>query len=57
MRRSRFTPEQITAILAQVEAGKTIAETIREHRIAEKTYYNLEGEVRRHAGQRSAPLA
>jgi putative transposase len=40
MRRSRFTPEQITAILAQVEAGKTIAETIREHGIAEKTYYN-----------------
>lgn len=40
MKRSRFTPEQITAILAQVEGGKTVAEVVREHGIAEKTYYN-----------------
>jgi putative transposase len=39
MRKSRYSEEQIIAILKEAEAGK-VMEVIRRHGIAQKTYYN-----------------
>jgi len=39
MRKSRFSDEQILAILKEAERGK-VTEVIRRHGIAQKTYYN-----------------
>ena len=39
MRKSRFSDEQILAILKEAEHGKVL-EVIRRHGIAQKTYYN-----------------
>lgn len=39
MRKSRFTPEQIAAILAEKAAGKSVKELAREHGIGEQTLY------------------
>ncbi len=39
MRKSRFSDEQILAILKEAEHGK-VMEVIRRHGIAQKTYYN-----------------
>jgi putative transposase len=39
MRKSRFSDEQILAILKEAERGK-VMEVIRRHGIAQKTYYN-----------------
>lgn len=39
MRTSRFSEEQIIAILKQAEAGKAIRELCREYGISEQTYY------------------
>jgi putative transposase len=40
MKRSRFTEEQIAAILKQGEAGMKTAELCRQNGISEATYYN-----------------
>jgi putative transposase len=39
MRKSRYSEEQIIAILKEAEHGK-VMEVIRRHGIAQKTYYN-----------------
>jgi putative transposase len=39
MRKSRYSEEQIIAILKEAEHGK-VTEVIRRHGIAQKTYYN-----------------
>ena len=40
MKKSRFTEVQIVSILKQYEDGKKVSEIIREHGIAEQTFYN-----------------
>lgn len=40
MKRKRFTEEQIIAVLKEVQAGATIADTCRCHGISDATYYN-----------------
>jgi putative transposase len=39
MRKSRFTTEQIVAILQQQEAGAKLADLCRQHGIAQQTLY------------------
>jgi len=39
MRRSRFTDEQIIAILREQEAGRPTAEVCRKHGISDATFY------------------
>lgn len=39
MRKSRFTDEQVTGILAELEAGHTAAEVSRRHNVSTYTIY------------------
>jgi putative transposase len=39
MKKSRFTEEQIIAVLKQLEAGRTVAELSREYAVSEATLY------------------
>ena len=40
MRKSRFSEEQIIAILKKHQAGIALAEICRKHRISDATFYN-----------------
>ena len=40
MKRSKYTDEQILAIVKEGEAGRKVADPCRTHRITEQTYYN-----------------
>ena len=40
MRKSRFSEEQIIAILKEQEAGRSTAEVCRRHGISQPTFYN-----------------
>ena len=39
MRKSKFSENQIIAILKAVEAGRTVRDVCREHEVSEATYY------------------
>jgi len=39
MRKSRFSEEQILAIVKEGEAGRKVADLVRTHGITEQTYY------------------
>ena len=54
MKKSRYTEEQIIAILKQHEAGVKTADLCREHRDQRCDVLQLEGEVWRPGCERSA---
>ena len=45
MRRSRFTEEQIIAILAEQERGMKTAEVCRKHGISQNTFYKWKAKL------------
>ena len=55
MKRSKFTDEQILAIVKEGEAGRKVADLCRTHGITEQTYYlSLESQIWRHGTERDA---
>jgi hypothetical protein len=57
MKRSKFTDEQIVAIVKEGEAGRKVADVCRTNGITSQTYLPLEGEVRRARAQRRPAAA
>ena len=55
MKRSKFTDEQILAIVREGEAGRKVADLVRTHGISERTYYR--GKARDGAGRDAAAEA
>jgi putative transposase len=51
MKRSKFTDEQILAIVKEGEAGLKVADLCRVHGITEQTDCRWKAEVRRHGAQ------
>jgi putative transposase len=47
MKRSRFTEEQIVAMLKEQEAGKPTADILRKHAVSSATFYKYKA---KHAG-------
>ena len=45
MKRSKFSDEQILAIVKEGEAGRKVSDLCRTHGITEQTYLPLEGKV------------
>ncbi len=56
MRKSRFTEEQIIAILKQRDVGKSIPELCSEHGISESTLYSWRTRFRLHSSVHSEHL-
>jgi putative transposase len=54
MRKSRYSEEQIVAILKESEAGVPTAELCRKHGISDADVLPLEGEIRRSGSERGA---
>jgi putative transposase len=48
MKRSRFSEEQIIAILREQEGGVATAEICRRHGVSSATILQMEGEISRH---------
>ena len=46
MKRSRFSPVQITKILKEFEVGKTAEEISRDHGLSKATLYNPKFRIR-----------
>lgn len=57
MKRSRFTEQQIIAVLRQAESGTAVEDLCRRAGISTVKFYKGEGEVRGHANQRNASPA
>ena len=54
MSKSKHSEAQIIAALKQVEAGRAVEDLAREHGCVQAHDLRLEGEVRRHGGERGA---
>jgi putative transposase len=39
MKKKRFTPQQIAAVLKEYDDGKSVADVIRDHGISQATFY------------------